>query len=433
MRTAAAIALGAVTGLALLAGCTAPAPTAMPVPVPTASSPTPIPPSGDGVLRIGTIASLSGASAAIGAAQVAAVEIAVRDLTAAGGVLGAPVEVVHRDAGDASSDRAETSFADLVARGVDVVIGPPDSALVERLAPLAAEAGVTLLVPGATTAAVGAADTGDVLFRVTPPLTAQVAAIGRALATEGAASIALIVADDAEGVALGEALRAALDGADAEVIATEPLDGATRAAAYVRELLDPEAPDDDTEAPPAPDAVIVATSAELAPQTAAVLEALREEGLEADAIWLAGASLADYADTVAPGVLEGAHGVRDGVDVTERFRAVLRQSDPALESFRYAPETYDAVILAALAAEAAGDDGGPSIAGSLRAVASGGVSCTSFGACLDVIAQDRDPDYDGVTGFVSIDGAGDVVDARLALFRYTAQNSPEREGVLGEE
>lgn len=433
MRTAAATALAALTTLALLAGCTAPAPTTMPVPVPTASSPTPIPPSGDGVLRIGTIVPLSGESAAIGAAQVAAVEIAVRDLTAAGGVLGAPVEVVHRDAGDPASDRAEASFADLVVRGVDVVIGPPDSALVERLVPLAAEAGVTLLVPGATTAAVGAADPGEVLFRVTPPLTAQIAAIGRVLVAEGAVSIALIAADDAEGAALGDALRAALDGTDAEVIATEPLDGATRAAAYARALLAPEAPDDDTEAPPAPEAVIVATNAELAPQTAAVLETLREEGLDADAIWLAGASLVDYAETVEPGVLEGANGVRDGVDAAERFRAVLRQSDPSLESFRYAPETYDAVILAALAAEAAGDDGGPSIAGSLRAVASGGVPCASFGACLDVIAQDRNPDYDGVTGFVSIDEVGDVVDARLALFRYTAQNAPEREGVLGEE
>ena len=99
----------------LLAGCSGPP---MPTPTPTAS-PTP---TGDGVLRIGTLFSLSGPLAGYGAGQTAAVNAAVRELNASGGVQGAPVEVVNRDGGDVAT--VEAAFDALVAKGVDVVIGP---------------------------------------------------------------------------------------------------------------------------------------------------------------------------------------------------------------------------------------------------------------------------------------------------------------------
>ncbi|KQV26158.1 ABC transporter substrate-binding protein [Yonghaparkia sp. Root332] len=431
MRRRAATALVVVIALGALAGCTPAAPVAVPTPAPGTATPTPIPPSGDGVLRIGTLAPLTGPSASRGPVQVAAVEIAARDIAAAGGILGAAVEVVHRDVGDPATSTAEASLAALVERGIDVVIGPSDPGLVLRLAPLAAEAGVTMLVPGSGGAAVGAADPADVLFRIAPPLTAQVAAVGRALAAGGAESIALLTAEGDEGSALAEALRTALEGVDVDVVVPEPLTASTRAPALARALLEPEAGDGEEPAPRTADAVIVATSADLAPPTAAVLEALVDAGLDADGLWLLGDSLVDYTTVVEPGALEGAHGVRAGADASERFRTILRQSDPGIPSFALAAEVYDAVMLAALAAELAGDDGGPSIAGSLRAAAAGGVPCTSIGACLDVIAQDREPDYDGISGPLTIDDAGDVVDALLPLFRYSAAGSPERDGVLG--
>ncbi|MDO8338892.1 MAG: ABC transporter substrate-binding protein [Microcella sp.] len=432
MRTAAATALATALALVALSGCTAMEPVATPTAEPTTAAPTPIAATGDGVLRIGTLAPLTGPSASRGPVQVAAVEIAARDLAAAGGVLGAPVEVVHRDVGDPATTTAEESFADLVARGVDVVVGPSDPGLVLRLAPLAAEAGVTMLVPSSGSAAVGAADPADVVFRIAPPLTAQIAAVGRALAADGVESIALLIAEGDEGAALADALIAALEGADVDVIVPAPLSAATRVSALARELLEPGPGDGEEEAPLPVEAVIAATSADLAPVTGAALEAFVDAGLDADGLWLLGDSLVDYAEIVAPGALEGAYGVRAGADVSDRFRTILRQSDPGIPAFALAAEVYDAVMLAALAAELAGDDGGPSIAGSLRAASADGVPCTSFGACLDVIAQDREPDYDGLSGLLTIDEAGDVADARLALFRYSATGSPERDGVLGD-
>jgi branched-chain amino acid transport system substrate-binding protein len=112
-----AFAMGAVVlalGLALT-GCVAdvPHPT---MPAATRTEP-PTLPSGDGVLRIGTLFPMTGDQAASGAAQVAGTELAARDI-GAGGVLGQPIELVHRN----SADDAVVALADLISRGVDVVL-----------------------------------------------------------------------------------------------------------------------------------------------------------------------------------------------------------------------------------------------------------------------------------------------------------------------
>src|SRR6478752_6384153 len=157
--------LFAVAGLAaaVLAACTA-APMPTPTPTPTET----IAPSGDGILRIGTLFPTTGATAFLGAAQVAGVNAAIREINAAGGVLGAPVEVVNRDSGDATTETAEASFAALVEKGVDVVVGPSSSVLAERLLPKAAEAGIPFISPAATYPALSEIDGDGHFFRTIP-------------------------------------------------------------------------------------------------------------------------------------------------------------------------------------------------------------------------------------------------------------------------
>jgi len=60
------------------------------------------------------------------------------------------------------------------------------------------------------------------------------------------------------------------------------------------------------------------------------------------------------------------------------------------------------------------------------------VPCTSFGACLDVIQQDRDPDLDGRSGLLTLNGDGDVVDARLQHLIVTSAGELAPEGSLGD-
>ncbi|MCU1438575.1 MAG: hypothetical protein JWP66_1662 [Naasia sp.] len=140
----------AVLAVLALAGCGSTA-QAAPEPPPTAS-PAPSGPPGDGVLRIGALVPMTGDHLTEGPAQLAGIELAVREINEAGGVRGAPVQVAARDSGDATTATGEASFAELVARGADVVVGPADPALAARLLPLAAAASVALLSPTVTAA-----------------------------------------------------------------------------------------------------------------------------------------------------------------------------------------------------------------------------------------------------------------------------------------
>jgi branched-chain amino acid transport system substrate-binding protein len=407
-----ALALAAAT---LLAGCAAPRPLPTPTPTPTET----VGPTGDGVLRVGTLFPMNGDVAFIGPGLVAGVELAVRDVNAAGGVLGQPVEVLHRNSGAATEQRLEAAFDDLVERGVDVVIGPATSALAERLVPLAAEAGVTVISPAATYPTVRAATPPGVFFRTIPAYDRQGAAIVEAVAADGAQSVALITTGDALGFSVELAVRAALDEAGLRLTAIEQLDAATNPARLAFSVAGGE-----------PDAIILATGAALADQNARVLAALLDRGVEPSALWLTAQNLADYSAALGAGALEGANGVLEGAVVSDELLARLRLSDPALRTARFAPEAYDALVLAALAATIAGDDGGPSIARALADAAGQGIPCASVGECLSVLETEPAIDYEGLSGPLTLDEAGDVIEGVLGLYRYTAENRAERVGEL---
>ncbi len=409
MARSAAIAL-CVSVVLVLTGCSVPRP--LPTPTPSASSS--VGATGDGVLRIGTLFSMSGDVASTGAGMVAAVEVAVRDVNAAGGVLGQPVEAFYRDAGSADGASLESAFADLVSRGIDVVMGPSDSALAERLLPLAADAGVVVMAPATPISA-----STDSVFSLMASADQQAAAIVGAIADEGGESVAIITMGDALGLSFERAARAALESRGVRLAGVEQLDAATNPARLAFSVAGGE-----------PDAIILASSASLSAQHPAIITALANRGVRGDQLWMTAPALADYSSTVAPGLLEGARGVREGAPTTDELLARLRQSDPALVSAPFASETYDAVVLVALAAELAGDDSGFSVARFVREAASEGIACSSFGECMDVLATEPQIEYQGLSGPVTFTDQSGVADGALSLYQYLADNRTELVGPL---
>jgi branched-chain amino acid transport system substrate-binding protein len=372
-----------------LSGCT---PGPMPTPTPTLPTP-----SGDGVLRIGTIFSSTGPDAGTAAGQTAAVNAAQRELDAAGGVLGAPVEVLNRDGGTAGDGVAEAAFAALVARGVDAVVGPSSSELAALLAPLAAAAHVPLI----SASAVGdrPADTGEWYVRTATSWHAQGVALAGMLGGD-VTSVAVLRSDDQAGAAVSAGLADKLDVVDAVADA----DGA--AAAQQALAADP-------------DAVVIATSGP-GDQTVAAIAALAAAGYAPDRIWLLGGAFADYSTRVPDGALAGAHAIRSGIPGDPAFIAQVQIEDPGAPGLAYSAEAYDAVVLVALAATLADDDGGASIAAELRAAAAYGIPCHSFGECLDVLRTQPDIDYEGASGPLGFGDDGDRVASLYALYVYDA-------------
>jgi len=383
----------------------------LPMPTPTPSPTYAV--TGDGVLRIGTLFPTSGTYAYLGAGQVAGVEAAVREINEAGGVNGVPVEVYHRNSSDATTETAEASYADLVAKGVDVVIGPSSSVLAERLVDPVIAAGVPLISPAATLPALTALDDTGLVFRTIGTYAAQGAVITDALVEAKAAKVAYVYVDDASGQALLESITAGAEEGGLTLATSETFKAtATDFSSIVAAVKKAN-----------PDAVVVSSSADAVDATKALITALTTAKFGGARLWLTSQNLADYSQALPAGVLDKVNGVLEGAQPDDAFIARLKQADPSVGAYRYAEEAYDATIMAALAATVSGDDGGPAVARLLPVISKDGIKCTSFGECIDVLRTEPDIDYDGISGPVNLTAEGDVSSASWGIYVYGAGNT----------
>ena len=111
------------------------------------------------------------------------------------------------------------------------------------------------------------------------------------------------------------------------------------------------------------------------------------------------------------------------VKLSDDFKARLdgTPSGKGLTDFNYAGETYDAMIVIALAAEAAGTDGSAA-ADEIVNITKDGEKCTDFKSCLDIIKAGGDPDYDGQSGPITMNGNGEPLEASYGILQFGEGN-----------
>jgi len=94
----------------------------------------------------------------------------------------------------------------------------------------------------------------------------------------------------------------------------------------------------------------------------------------------------------------------------------------------YSTESYDAVILLALAALAAGSTDsarhGCQDAGGLRLLR-WRQKCGSFAECAEIINGGGVADYDGLSGGIALGDNGDPTEAAIGIYEYDADNRPQ--------
>jgi branched-chain amino acid transport system substrate-binding protein len=133
--------------------------------------------------------------------------------------------------------------------------------------------------------------------------------------------------------------------------------------------------------------------------------------------------------------MEGIKGTLPGSVASDEFQNRLKEVDPELQDYSYAGETYDAVIVSALAAEVAGSDDGVAIGEEIPGVTREGTNCTSFEECKQLIADGEDIDYDGQSGPIEMDDEGDPQQANFQILVYDADNTvsvdQEKEASIG--
>ncbi|HEX6873693.1 MAG TPA: ABC transporter substrate-binding protein [Micromonosporaceae bacterium] len=174
--------------------------------------PTPGRSAGGQALKIGALLPKSGQLAGAGPPMFAGAALAVRELNAAGGVLGRPIDYLEADDGTDSA-KAEAAAKQLISKGVHVIIGAGGSGISKAILPTVVQAGVILFSPCNTAAELTNVDDSGLYFRTAPPDGLQAQALTDIIMRDGVRRVFMIARDDAYGRPFLDAIRENLLGA----------------------------------------------------------------------------------------------------------------------------------------------------------------------------------------------------------------------------
>jgi branched-chain amino acid transport system substrate-binding protein len=367
----------------------------------------------DLTLKVGTILPQSGTLAFLGPPEEAGVALAAQEINEADA--GLQVEVVYRDSGDTTTDIATVSVTDLLSQDVSAIIGAASSGVSFTVIDQITAAGVVHFSPANTSPDFTEYDDNGLYFRTAPSDLLQGEVLGNLIAEDGASTLGLLVLNDPYGTGLAGALRETFESAGGEVVAEELFN--TGDSNFDSQLAAINAAN--------PDAVAVITFDE----AKVVVPALVGSGYPGDQLYFVDGNLSDYSADFAPGLVAGAKGTLPGPALDDDFRDRLLEVDPALADFSYGPESYDALILIALAAYAANSVEGTDIGSYLQQVSGGsgdGEKVTSFADAAALLAEGEQVDYDGASGPITLDENGDPTEATIGIYEYADDNTYER-------
>lgn len=377
--------------------------------------------SGDGTLRIGLILDNTGKQSFLNDSQLAAARLAVKDINAAGGHKGKPVELLPEAIGEDTAAQAK----ELAAAKADVVIGPTDSSRAPAAIEVLSNAKIALISPANAAGGLSTYKSGGYYFRTSAADVAQAAVLVKLAKEGGAKTLAVVYEEGGYGKSVSSAVGAAAREAGLGPVTVAGFTpGQAQQAAAAAKAATPDA------------VVLVARDG----SQGAIAE-LNNAGMAGRRLILSDGALSQYGSSLGSGALDGARGILPGAFPSAHFQGELVSVNPALKDMTFAAETYDAVNLAAIAAAVAEDDAGASIVARLIAVSGGtaatadgaGTSgeaarCTSYATCTEVLRAGKRPDYDGESGPINFDSHGDVSTANYMVFDYGADNKAVMRG-----
>ena len=362
-------------------------------------------------LVLGTLLPATGDLAFLGPPEFAGVEMALADIDAAGGVLGSPVTYLEGDSGDTTTDIASQTVDSQLAQGVQAIIGAASSGVSLTVIDKITSNGVVQFSPANTAPALTTYEDNGLYFRNSPSDVLQGAVIAAQAVDSGITKMAVIARQDPYGEGLAAATAKDFEAAGGTV--TSNL------------LYDPAAPSFEAEVAEikagGPEAVAVIGFEE----SVKLLQEMIKQGVGPQdiQIYLVDGNLSATAFENFPAdTMKGVIGtIPTGSVDLQGFYDKMAEFDPSLTDFTYGPQSYDAAVVIALAAEAAGCADGTAIAAELPNVAgNGGEACTTYADCVALIQAGTDIDYQGVTGSVDFNEYGDLAEGTISINEYSS-------------
>lgn len=374
-------------------------------------------PAADLTLKLGSLLPQTGSLSFLGPPMESGVGLAVKEVNDA--AAGITIDLTAEDEGDTDTKAYETSITKLQGADVTAIVGAAASGVSRLILDGNVSAGILQISASNTGPDFTDWDDNGLYFRTAPSDLLQGEVLGNLIAEDGAKTLGVIYQNDAYGTGLFENIKSTFEGAGGEVVADQSFNvGDGQFDAQVASIQAAN-----------PDAVAIVSF----DQFKTIAPLLANAGISPEKWYLVDGNLSDYGsspDTNFSFSLEGAQGTKPGPvledDFTDRLQAFWTgEGNSEVNDFTYAAEAYDAVVLVALAALAAGSTEGADIAAKMQEVSGGtgdGEKCTSFADCAEIINGGGTADYDGYSGEVTFDENGDPQGASIGTYEYGADN-----------
>jgi branched-chain amino acid transport system substrate-binding protein len=377
--------------------------------------------------KVGGILPLTGNLAFLGPPEISGVGLAVSDINAAGGVNGTKACHDIQDSGDSTDLSISTASAgSLVAGKPSVVIGAASSSVSLNVVDTFTDNKVTEVSPANT--AVDLSGYSPFYFRTAPPDGIQGSGLGTLISQDGYTNLGFLVFNDTYGTGLRDAVQSTFESAGGKCVygckgdGDEFPAGQTTFSAEVQAVTAAK-----------PDAIVILAFDE----TKSIVPELAASGFDMSKTYFTDGNTSDYGEDFEPGTLEGAQGTIPGNDPDQGFKDQLSgwyqlaQGEP-LKDYSYGAESYDATILAALAAAKGGSNDSETVQKNFAAVsgATDGEECTSFKDCLALLDEGKEIHYKGPSGIGPIDDENDPSSAFVGIYQYDANNKNVLSGTV---
>lgn len=369
----------------------------------------------DGMLSLGTLLPKTGAFVYQGPALDAGVHLAMKDINDADAIPGIAVkldEANQHDEGNPSAGTASQSTDALLVGGVDAIIGPATSAVAVKVIDKVVCAGVIMFSPSNTSPVFTTYPDHGLYFRAEPSSVFEGSVLGKLVVADGNSTAVVMSRDDPYGNYLREDTVKAIQKSGGQVLDSFH--------------YDPDVFDHDKDIQRIkaknPDAIVLIGFTE----SAQILVNMIEEGLGPSSKRVYSTNmtntLAGQVSPRDPGVLTGTKGTRLDAG-SEAFVKRLKEANPGLRDLTYAAQAYDAVMITALAAAVAGTDEPAAVAKEINGVTETGEKCASFAACMTLVKDRKDIDYDGASGPLEFADPGEPRSATYVISEIQADGT----------
>ena len=376
------------------------------------------------VFKMGMLLSKTG-EPEIGHNYEPGVRLAVKEIQEAG----VNVILAERDSA-CSLDTAERSFSQLIDEGVHGIIGAGCSTISLGLFDEINEYEMVMISPVSSSPVLTTEPTSGngFFFRSKPSDAFRAVVIAKVIAEDGGAdNIAVIHIDDAYGNALKDALIETAG--DSSKITQIPYSPEATASEYAEAARQASSSNPDA-------AVILPVGEERTDVIAALIAA--DIGPSQTKVYLAGATPPNLDASVRNflGIsgnkvqVEGIKGITTSFPENPDFARRIMEFAPEIGCPSCPRHAYDATVIMVLAALSTRTVEPSEYVDEISEVTRGGEKCQSFSECLDLVVEGKDIDYDGVSGTIELDDAGDPTEGIYDISRYDADGISVKVGSI---